>query len=51
MTPRPKNQPAFTFEPPTPTPPAAETPPQTTPDGKRKVRVVGPQFYPVRPIN
>ncbi|MGE0339830.1 MAG: DUF2865 domain-containing protein [Xanthobacteraceae bacterium] len=32
------------FEPPTPTPPAA----QTTPDGKRKVRVVGPQFYPVR---
>lgn len=32
------------FEPPVPTPPAA----QTTPDGKRKVRVVGPQFYPVR---
>lgn len=40
------NTPAF--EPPTPTPPAAQTPPQTTPDGKRKVRVVGPQFYPVR---
>lgn len=36
------------FEPPTPTPSAAEIAPQTTPDGKRKVRVVGPQFYPVR---
>ncbi len=35
------------FEPPTPTPSSAENPPQT-PDGKRKVRVVGPQFYPVR---
>jgi hypothetical protein len=31
------------FEPPTPTPPAV----QTKQDGKRKVRVVGPQFYPV----
>ncbi|MBY0531472.1 MAG: DUF2865 domain-containing protein [Xanthobacteraceae bacterium] len=36
------------FEPPTPTPPAAETQTPQTPNGKRKVRVVGPQFYPVR---
>ncbi len=50
MTARPKSPTnTFTFEPPTPTPPpAAET---QTPDGKRKVRVVGPQFYPVRPVN
>ncbi|MBX3518967.1 MAG: DUF2865 domain-containing protein [Xanthobacteraceae bacterium] len=45
MTPRPKNQPnTSVFEPPVPTPPAAESPP-LTPDGKRKVRVVGPQFF------
>jgi hypothetical protein len=39
------------FEPPTPTPTANETLPPEKPDAKRKVRVVGPQFYPVRPIN
>jgi hypothetical protein len=39
------------FEPPTPTPTANETLPPEKPDGKRKVRVVGPQFYPVRPVN
>jgi hypothetical protein len=39
-----KNAPnASPFEPPTPAPPAV----QTKQDGKRKVRVVGPQFYPV----
>jgi hypothetical protein len=40
------------FEPPTPTPTAAETPlPPEKPDAKRKVRVVGPQFFPTRPVN
>lgn len=44
-----KNPNAPVFEPPTPTPSAAETPlPPLQPDGKRKVRVVGPHFYPVR---
>jgi len=42
--PQQKNAPNSVFETPAQTPPAA----QTTPDGKRKVRVVGPQFYPVR---
>ena len=47
-----KNPNTPVFEPPTPTPTAAETPlPPEKPDGKRKVRVVGPQFYPVRPVN
>ncbi len=42
--PQQKNAPSTSpFEPPVPTPPTA----QTAPDGKRKVRVVGPQFYPV----
>jgi len=37
------------FEPPTPTPTASETPlPPEKPDAKRKVRVVGPQFFPVQ---
>ena len=47
-----KNPNTPVFEPPTPTPPTAETPlPPEKPDAKRKVRVVGPQFYPVRPVN
>lgn len=45
--PQQKNQPNTSlFEPPTPTPPLSTQ--NQTPDGKRKVRVVGPQFYPVR---
>jgi len=37
------------FEPPTPTPTVTETTlPPEKPDANRKVRVVGPQFYPVR---
>jgi hypothetical protein len=44
-----KNPNTPVFEPPTPTPPAAQTSaPPERPDGKRKVRVVGPQFYPIR---
>ncbi len=39
------------LEPPTPTPSASETLPPEKPDAKRKVRVVGPQFFPTRPIN
>lgn len=47
-----KNPNAPVFEPPTPTPTASDTPPPPEkPDAKRKVRVVGPQFFPVRPIN
>jgi hypothetical protein len=44
-----KNPNTPSFEPPTPTPTAAETPlPPEKPDPNRKVRVVGPQFFPVR---
>ncbi len=39
------------FEPPTPTPTNETLLPPEKPDAKRKVRVVGPQFYPNRPIN
>ena len=46
-----KNPNAPAFEPPTPTPTAETLLPPEKPDGKRKVRVVGPQFYPVRPVN
>jgi outer membrane biosynthesis protein TonB len=46
-----KNPNTPVFEPPTPTPTSNETLPPEKPDAKRKVRVVGPQFYPVRPIN
>lgn len=43
-----KNPNTPVFEPPTPTPSSAEALPPEKPDAKRKVRVVGPQFYPVR---
>jgi len=44
-----KNPNTPVFEPPTPTPSISETPPPPEkPDTNRKVRVVGPQFYPVR---
>lgn len=43
-----KNPNTPVFEPPTPTPSSSDALPPEKPDAKRKVRVVGPQFYPVR---